>query len=218
MKRRLSSVEFVREKEDSLLKLVESSIYDLTKAFFSNPYLFYTENDLHCYLYKLLLKGLEEAGHGLYETVDGKLSILLHKEYPTKERYSRELLKEKSNGSRGHFDLTLWNPENVSKRLFRSRNSKEISNEQQTLFALELLLVEGKHESTLTDAITHTKWDILKLGENEVNHGYILIFARDWSFREDFLKRIKEMKIPSNTSFVYVENGNGQNIFEKIGK
>ncbi len=106
----------------------------------------------------------------------------------------------------------------MSKRLFRSRNSKEISNEQQTLFALELLLVEGKHESTLTDAITHTKWDILKLGENEVNHGYILIFARDWSFREDFLKRIKEMKIPSNTSFVYVENGNGQNIFEKIGK
>lgn len=201
----------------TLLKLAETCIDDLTKTFFSTPYLFYTENDLHCYLYKLLSERLEEAGYGLYETLDKKCSNLLHKEYPTKKRYRRKLLVEdpRSRG-RGHFDLCIWNPEEVSKRLFRSRNSEEIDREQQTYFAFEFLLVEGTDKSTLEHAIDHTIWDMLKLKDNEVKYGYILLFARDWSFREDFLKKIKEQKIPSNIVLVFVENNNGQNIVERL--
>ena len=119
-------------------------------------------------------------------------------------------MTEDPTGRRGHFDLCIWNPEEASKRLFRSRNSNEIDKEQQTYFAFEFLLAEGKGESSLERAITHTKWDMLKLKDNEVKYGYILLLARDWSFREDFLKKIKEEKIPSNVTLVYVENNYGQ--------
>lgn len=199
-----------------MLNVAETCINDLTGTFFSAPYLFYTENDLHCYLYKLLSERLADAGYGLYETMGKKLSSLLHKEYPTKKRYSREFLIEDPKGGRGHFDLCIWNPEEVGKRLFRSRNSKEINMEQQTLFAFDFLLVEGTDKSTLKRAIDHTMWDMLKLKDNEVKYGYILFFARDWSFREDFLMKIKEQRIPSNITLVYVEASENQNIIERL--
>jgi len=46
---------------------------------------------------------LEDSGFGLYETLDMKLSGLLHKEYPTKKRYRQKLLEEDATGRRGHF-------------------------------------------------------------------------------------------------------------------
>lgn len=210
------SEERTKETEDPLLNVVETCINELTGTFFSAPYMFYTENDLHCYLYKLLLERLEDAGYGLHETLDEKISILLHKEYPTKKRYKQKLLRENPKGRRGHFDICIWNPEEVGKRLFRSRNSEEIKKEQQTYFAFEFLLVEGRRKSSLEHAIIHTRWDMLKLKDNEVKYGYILFFARDWGFREDFLKKIKEQKIPSNITLIYVENSNNQNIIERF--
>jgi hypothetical protein len=214
VKKSLSLIELTKEKADPLLKLSETCVYDLIKTFFSTPFLFYTENDLHCYLYKLLSERLEEAGYGLYETLDKKLSTLLHKEYPTKNRYRKPV--EDITGRRGHFDLCVWNPEEVRNRLFRSRNPNEIDKEQQTYFAFEFLLVEGKGKSTLEHAIEHTMWDLLKLKDNEVKHGYILLFARDWSFREDFLKKIEEQGIPSNVSLIYTETSDDQNIIERL--
>ena len=211
-----SSVELTEEKMDSWLTLVENCIDDLTETFFSTPYLFYTENDLHCYFYKLLSEQLEDSGYGLYETLDKKLSTLVHKEYPTKKRYRRKLLTEDPAGTRGHFDICLWNPQEVSKRLFRSRYSQEIGKEQQTYVAFELLLVEGKDKSTLDHAITHTMWDMLKLKDNEVEYGYILLFARDWDFREDFLKKVREQKLPSNITLVYVEKNDSQKFVKRL--
>ena len=70
---------------------MEACISDLTETFLSIPYLFYTENDFHCYFYKLLSKRLEDSGYGLYETLDKKLSNLLHKEYPTKKGIDKNL-------------------------------------------------------------------------------------------------------------------------------
>ena len=204
-------------QETFLFNLVEDSISELTETFFSTPYLFYTENDIHCHFHNLLSKQLQDSGFGIYETLDKKLSILLHKEYPTKKKYRRKLLEEHPTGTRGHFDLCLWNPEEVSKRLFQSKNSNEISMEQQTIFAFELFLAEGRGEGSLEHAITHTKWDMLKLKDNEVKHGYILFFARDWEFGEGFLKRIKEQKIPSNTILVYIEKNHSQNFTQRLG-
>ncbi len=214
--KKLSLTELTKEKVDLLFGHVETCINDLIKTFIATPYLFYTENDLHCYLYKLLSERLENAGYGLYKTLDKKLSTLLHKEYPTKKKYSRDFLIEDPKGGRGHFDLCIWNPETVSERFFRSGRPKEINKEQQTYFAFEFLLVEGTDESTLKRAIDHTSWDMLKLKDNEVEYGFILVFARDWSFREDFLKKIKEQGIQSNIALIYAEASDNQNIVERF--
>lgn len=101
-----------------LVRITESAIEDLIETFKATPYLFYTENDLHCYLYAQILSKLS-IEEWICKTADGKESILLHKEYPTKEHYSREALEEGvEKGSRGHFDLTIWNPEKTKERLF----------------------------------------------------------------------------------------------------
>ena len=211
-----SLMEHTEETADSLLRIAETCISDLTETFFSTPYLFYTENDLHCHFFKILSERLEGSGYGVYKTLDEKLSNLLHKEYPTKKRYRRRPLREHATGARGHFDLCLWNPEEVSNRLFRSRNPDEIDREQQTYFAFEFLLMEGTDGSTLERAITHTLWDMLKLKDNEVEYGYVLLFARDWSFGEDFLENMKKQKIPSNVALVYVESSDGHTFAERL--
>ncbi len=212
MKKSLQLIEIPAKETDPLVKLADTCVYDLIRTFFATPHLFYTENDLHCFLYKLLSTRLAETGYGLYETRDRKRSTLLHKEYPTKKRYRKPV--EDPTGRRGHFDLCIWNPEEVTARLFRSRNSADMDREQQTYIAVEFLLVEGPGRSTLDEAIRHTRWDLLKLKDNEVEHGYVLVFARDWSFREDFLSQIRVQKIPSNITVLYIEHDNGQNIVE----
>jgi len=88
---------------------------------------------------------------------------LLHKEYPTKERYSRKRLRIEPKGKRGHFDLCIWNPKLVGERLFHAGRTEEIRKEQKTFIAIEFNLVE--RNSSLEDAIDHMKWDRLKLSD-----------------------------------------------------
>ena len=147
--------------EEQLVQITESSIDDIITAFKVTPYFFYTENDLHCYLYTQLLNKLLMEGC-FCKTADGKNSVLLHKEYPTKERYSRKALKEGlERGSRGHFDLSIWNPTKTEEKLFRVKRSTEFKREQQTFIAIEFDLVEGN--DNLDQALHHLQWDLLKL-------------------------------------------------------
>ena len=129
--------------KDHLQKIVEASIEDLLSTFKGYPYFFYTENDLHTYLYFEIFRRLPQK-EWICKTRDGKSSILLHKEYPTKERYSAKLLKENvPKGSRGHIDLTVWNPEKTKERLFRVTPKDSFENEQQTFIAIELDMIEN---------------------------------------------------------------------------
>lgn len=193
--------------EEQLVQITDSAIDDLITIFNVTPYFFYTENDLHCYLYTQLLNKLLMEGC-FCKTVDGKNSVLLHKEYPTKERYSRKALKEGlKKGARGHFDLSIWNPAKTEDRLFRVSQSTDFWREQQTFIAIEFDLIEGN--DNLDQAIHHFKWDLLKLRskKNEIEHGYQLVFVRDWIYSEGFLGEVKPLVSQENRVVIlYVEN------------
>jgi hypothetical protein len=200
--------------KDQLVKTVEVAINSLVQAFVCDPYLFYTENDLHCFLYHEMLNRLpiEELA---CRTKDGRQSFLLHKEYPTKLRYSAKGLCEKGSGARGHFDLCFWNPEETENRLFRVQNSTDFMSEQQTFLAMEFDLIEGNRN--LDSAFHHFKWDLLKLRKNEVEHGYQLVFARDWINKGDFLYQAKiEAKEVKNVSILYIEANGASNTVQAI--
>jgi hypothetical protein len=66
----------------------ETAIKSLVQRFRNHPYAFYTETDMHCYLYHRLYSG--GLANVLYRTVEGYDTILLHKEYPTAARYLRK--------------------------------------------------------------------------------------------------------------------------------
>jgi hypothetical protein len=192
--------------EKRLVDVVESCINDLVKTFLASPYWFYTENDLHCYLYNLIHKELASLSYYKCETLDGKRSIILHKEYPTKERYSQKHLEINPKGKRGHFDLCIWNPELVSQRLFRARLTKAIRKEQQTYVAIEFNLVEAN--ASLNQAIHHIRWDLLKLRKqtNEVKHGYALLFVREWIHKDEFLRKLQKAQEQPEAVVLYIEN------------
>jgi hypothetical protein len=110
-------------------------------------------------------------------------------------------------GSRGHFDLSIWNPAKTEDRLFRVSQSTDFWREQQTFIAIEFDLIEGN--DNLDQAIHHFKWDLLKLRseKNEVEHGYQLVFVRDWIYSEGFLGEVKPLVSEENRVVIlYVEN------------
>lgn len=195
--------------KESVFRILETGIAELVDAFLERPYAFYTESDLHCFLYHALWT------LGLNQTcqcrVNGRLveSVLLHKEYPTKGRYRRRRDTESTveeHGARGHFDISIWDPVLTEKRQFRVPRGE---GEQRTLAAVELSLNEH-HENFQW----HVYWDLLKLKhlKNEVEKGIILFFVRDYPYesagfpRNGFIKGLhdmfgKEDRVP----IIYVE-------------
>jgi len=206
-------------EKEKLVQITESAIDNLIMAFKATPYFFYTESDLHCYLYGEILNKLPLEDWEC-KTKDGKSSILLHKEYPTKERYNAKALKEKvPKGARGHFDLSIWNPEQTEERLFRVEKSIDFKNEQQTFIAIEFDLIEGN--DSLESAVHHFKWDLLKLRsvKNGVEHGYALVFVRDWAHRDNFLEEIeKEVANEQRITVLYAEKKGNDRIVGRLSK
>ena len=152
----------------------------LGRKFIRHPHLFYTESDMHCYLYYLLYAG--RTFKGFIETIDGKRTILLHKELPTTGRYSRDsqgllVPSEKKGKRRGRFDIAIIN----------GLNSKEYDlKRQRALIAVELGLDED---------ITHFKNDLLKLTDarNDVKQGFIAHFAREKTIPSEEYQEMKDL-------------------------
>ena len=195
---------------EELFAILEKGIAELISAFLTKPYAFYTESDLHCHLYHILVNlGLDKACK--VKAAEGNVeSVLVHREYPTKGRYKRHDDRKSEKvcvgGKRGHFDLCIWDPAVTEQRSFRTSGGE---GEQRTLAAVEFSLNEH-HESFQW----HVYWDLLKLTDptNEVERGYILFFLRDYPYektgfpRDGFIDKLHEMfgeekKIP----IVYVE-------------
>jgi hypothetical protein len=177
-----------------LVPKFEAAIKSLVRRFRTHPYVFYTETDMHCYLYhRLYSAGLE---NGIYRTAEGRDTILLHKEYPTVARYRRledGKLEESPEGPRrGAFDICVWDPGFISKREHRR---------QKILCAAELALNECRPGSP------HTINDSTKLAgpTNEIKYGYLVFFVREdpderayqsnrdevWANLEDAAKRVR---------------------------
>ncbi len=162
-----------------LVQKFEAAIKSLVRKFRTHPYAFYTETDMHCYLYHRLYSGGLE--NGLYKTAEGYDTILLHKEYPTVARYVRKddgRLEESEEGRRrGAFDISIWDPQYIAGLEHRK---------QKALCAAELALNECGTRNV------HTMNDATKLAgpTNEIKYGYLLFFVRD---SRDFERNKKEI-------------------------
>ena len=151
-----------------LAKNFETAIKSLVMRFRDHPYVFYTETDMHCYLYHRLYAG--GLSNSLYKTQEGYDTILLHKEYPTVSRYQRgidgTIAESEAGRRRGAFDICVWDPAYIGEHKHR---------EQKVLCAAELALNETRPGNP------HTINDATKLAgiRNEIKYGYLLFFVRD---------------------------------------
>jgi hypothetical protein len=181
-----------------LVPIFEKAIKSLVQRFRNHPYTFYTENDMHCYLYHRLYSG--GIVNGLYPTAEGHDTILLHKEYPTVARFLRKddgRIEESVEGRRrGAFDISIWDPRFIATREHRK---------QKVLCAAELALNECGTRSV------HTLNDLTKLAgpTNEIRYGYLLFFVRDnRDFKrneENIRKNLEDAATRVRVAFAQVE-------------
>jgi len=178
----------------------------LCRKFIRHPHLFYTESDMHCYLYYLLYAG--RPFKGLIETMDGRKTILLHKELPTIGRYTRNsqglLVPSEKGKRRGHFDIAIIN----------SLHSKVYDlKHQRALIAVELGLDEN---------ITHFKNDLVKLTDprNDVKQGFVAHFAREKTIPIDEYQEMKDLleANPQIGSLIIDRSTRTANIYNRLVK
>jgi len=94
---------------DWFFEEIGSGIRALVEKFVETPYFFYSEQDMHAYLYHKLISG--KFGEFFVKTHFGDKSVLLHKEYPTLRIYPGR--------RRGHFELAIIDPKYASESHWR---------------------------------------------------------------------------------------------------
>jgi len=158
-------------ERDWIFEEVRSGIKDLVDRFMDMPYFFYSEQDMHAYLYHKLISG--RLGEFLVETSTGDRTVLLHREYPTLNTYGK---------ARGHFDLAVIDPADMSSSHWRTQVREPRYARHRLKVAVEFGL--NAIGTTKLD-LTHFKKDLKRLTdpENKVERGYLLFFVR----RQDFL-------------------------------
>jgi hypothetical protein len=152
-----------------------SAIKSLIDKFIEKPYFFYTEQDMHAFLYHKLISG--KLGEHFVKTSSEDETILVHKEYPTRKKYEGP----KRKLTRGHFDLAIIDPLEASKSHWR-RHIKDPPYAEHTLqAAIEIGLNEIGNTRL---ELEHFDKDFKRLTDrkNNVKRGYLLFFVR----RQDF--------------------------------
>jgi hypothetical protein len=126
--------------EAKFSEFVNDGIRKTVNKFREHPWIFFSEMDIHSYLYHCLYSTRFEV-----KTSDGVITSCLHKEYPTNFRYSKETMEDyglSRKGVRGHFDFAILNPlfiqdfsiahimnKSIGDTEVRSRNRDKFRNE-----------------------------------------------------------------------------------------
>ena len=188
------------EIKSKFSELVSNGIRKTVNKFREYPCIFFSEMDLHSYLYHCLYSTKFEV-----KTTDGKITSCLHKEYPTNFRYSKETMEDfglSKQGVRGHFDLAILNPnfvkkfniQNVRNKSIRetearSRNKDKFKNE--LLAAIELKYVVNNSRKFIEEVEKDTEKLSIGLRYHSFE-AYNLVFCNTQYHYIDELSRLVE--------------------------
>jgi hypothetical protein len=194
-------------------KLVSNGIKKTVNKFREHPRIFFSEMDIHSYLYYCLYSTRFEV-----KTSDGVITSCLHKEYPTNFRYSKETMEDyglSKKGVRGHFDFAILNPQfirefniaNVKNKNIRDVEAKSTNKDEfkrELISAIELKYVVNNSRKFIEEVEKDNKK--LSLGLNYQNfEAYNLVFCDCEYYYIDELTRLIE-KTPSNIKNMLVRS------------
>jgi hypothetical protein len=171
---------------DQIREAVWDTVRKTINKFRENPYYFFTESDIHSYFYHCLYSGNYEVER------DARRIYLIHREYPTNFRYSKEALVlptytepyplDTREGDRGNFDIAIINPEfvlaapsiedivNKNVRLVQERVEADLASvRRELLFAIEFKYVTRNSVAFVTEVLQDNKK---------------LLFAKQWGASE----------------------------------
>jgi hypothetical protein len=171
---------------NALRKAVWEAIRKTINKFREHPYYFFTESDIHSYFYYCLYSSNYEIER------DNRRIYLIHREYPTNFRYTKEALiladyvepypLSLRQGDRGNFDIAVINPDfvtnapsvedivNKNVRLVEERVETDLDGvRRELLFAIEFKYVTRNTLAFVTEVIQDNKK---------------LLFAKQWGAGE----------------------------------
>lgn len=164
----------VPELGEQLRKAAWNAIRKTLNKFREQPFYFFTESDLHSYFYHCLYSSKYEIER------DGKQLYLIHREYPTNFRYTKDSLLLETytepypltsrRGDRGNFDIGILNPAfvlaapsiqdivNKNVRLLEDRVTYDLDAvRRELLFAIEFKYVTRNTGQFVSEVIQDNK-------------------------------------------------------------
>jgi hypothetical protein len=111
-----------------MVEKIESKIKTIVNHFRRRPLNYFTESDIHSYLYLAFYR--DKNFSRLYPTLNPvEKTILIHREFPTFFKYENKLpiVPSDKAKSRGHYDLVILNPEFVMANSFAVVTNKDYS-------------------------------------------------------------------------------------------
>lgn len=187
----------IKELED-IEKGIESCISSLSEKFLKWPYNFFTESDAHSFLYYHMFRYGPKALKQIYKTKDGQMTVLIHREYPTCFRYSKERKCLDEKGGRGHYDLVVLNPEfsdyGIKEVIAQDYSSTTFKDkEYHLLAAIEFKLITKLLSASYENEIEFDFWKLSEaLQKRQAKEGYMIVFNRERA-EENFRKKFQEL-------------------------
>lgn len=203
--------------ESELKRLVAEGIRRTVNKFREHPYVFFTETDIHAYIYHLLYSKRLMA-----KTKDGVLTTCLHKEYPTNFRYSKETMADyglRRKGTRGNFDLVVLNPQFIRTNDIKNVVNKDVldveeRSKSRERFRKELIaVIEFKYViNNSKNFVTLVEKDTIKLSHGlkyQDFEAYNLVFCNlKYHYAKDLEEEIR--------TFEYQTGAKGKHRIRKL--
>ena len=190
---------------------IESKIQTLVNQFIRKPLNYFTESDIHSYLYLVFYRDMFFSSQ-LPTANPNEKTILINREYPTFFKYDKKIPKvpcEKSK-SRGHYDFVVLNPRFVESYPLSVVTNKDFHllpkklSYKPVIAAIEFKYIIRRIDKKMLENI---EMDFQKLQSSTPYSyaRYVLIFNRFGSIGE-YIREIERMKKENpNVKAVYAE-------------
>jgi len=111
--------------QEHLKTLVLKTVKTVVNQFQRKPDIFFNEHDFHQYCYHSFYRQKEFSK--LYKTSDGRMTNILHPEYPTLKRFIRKEPWLDDTGVRARYDMAILNPDFIVNNEFEKVRCRNIS-------------------------------------------------------------------------------------------
>lgn len=187
--------------------LIERTLRTLINQFHRKPCNFFNEHEFHQYCYHVFY-GKKEFSRQ-FTSKDGKKTDILHPEYPTIERYSRQGIRLDPKGRRARYDMAILNPDFIRNNEMGTIACRDIKLADSTpgnlIAAIEFKFIT-RHDKKFRHEIDY---DFYKLSNaREASLKYMLVFSNTIENEIDYFKDLDPKKgVNIIYVAVYAENG-----------
>ena len=199
--------------EDELLLAIESHVKTLVNRFKGRAGNFFTESDIHSYLYVVFYR--DKLFSKQYPTADPSVrTILIHREYPTFFRFNSRLPVKPAPqpAKRGHHDLVVLNPSFLAAHPLATVTNQNIStipgrpDEKPLLAAFEFKMPRSRIGSGTLEEI-EIDFQKLQLSFEWSQRLYMLIFNRHVRMAPELWPELERMASENpDVRALYMEN------------